>query len=549
MRRGFLATFLILLLTSSGPLAAQQPPPEKAGFPFTLPGGGASSFSQPALADLKITGGKAGVKSIVFGSDQGELHVIYQLAGGTWGEAPGFPVAVGGSIVSSPAVGDLDDPQDGIPELVVGYGPSNGSQPGGVKAFRNNGTLLWSRPSLDVGIPDGRADPVVGTPAMGDVDGDGKNDVIWGATDFRIYFVNGKTGADKPNWPRHALDSILSSPVLHDMDGDGWLEIIVGVDAHADATFGTPNGGCIHVIPATQPLIGATFPSSIGYPQNLPGFPKCVDQVISSAPAVGDIDGDGRPEIMHGTGNFYGSAAAPGFTPSERVYAWKCDGTAVAGWPVAISGQMQFNTSPALANLDGDAALEVVVTSDNTRSSSTFHVYAFKGNGTLMPGWPAVPESYFGTTLNAANPVIADVDGATSDLEILVPTNTEVALFSTTGWQLTDNGSHTGLRSFYTPTAIAGVAVAELDSPSDGRIDVVVVSAAPFPSSANTEIHVWNPVSRSAIPPWGMFRQDASRRGVAPGTGPCGSGPSVSTTLLLTDSEVTARRSREARRR
>ncbi len=256
----------LALLSSTAFAQVPQQPPIKAGFPLTLPGQGAVT-AKPALADLKIAGDTAGVRSIVFGGNNGNLHVIHRTSPTTWAEAPGWVggVAVGAKMFSSPAVGDLTG--DGIPEIVVGYGdPFAGSLVGGVKAFRNNGTLLWDRPSLDRDL-NGRPDAVVGTPAIGDVDGDGQNDVVWGSTDFKVYFVNGSTGANKPNWPRDVLDSVLSSVVLHDMDGDLRPEIIVGVDAHLDPTFGTPNGGCLHVIPGAQPVIPANpFPANVGYP-------------------------------------------------------------------------------------------------------------------------------------------------------------------------------------------------------------------------------------------------------------------------------------------
>jgi hypothetical protein len=406
-------------------------------------------------------------------------------------------------MLSSPAVADITG--DGVPEIVIGFGDINGTVAGGVKAFRNNGTLLWSRSSLDQGIPDGRPDPVVGTPAIGDVDGDGQNDVVWGATDFNVYFVTGSTGANKPNWPRNMIDTVLSSPVLHDMDGDGKLEIIVGADAHsAGAPFNTPNGGCLHVMPSAQPAFTGIFPD-VGYPQNLPGFPRCVDQVIYTDPVVGDIDGDGRPEIVHGTGNFFQGA-------TKAVYAYECDGSNVPGWPVPLSGQTQFGSSIALANLDGDAALEVVLSVD-----TTFQVYAIKGNGGVI--FAKAPKAFAGVSVNAGSPIVADVLGGTSAPEILVPTNTDAAVFDAAGNQLTDGGTHGGQPSFYTDTTLTNISVGDLDG--DGSIDVVAVSGTPFPSGANTEVRVWNPIARNTAPLWGQYRQNERRTGVGLGAGPC----------------------------
>src|SRR5678815_3351344 len=60
----------------------------------------------------------------------------------------------------------------------------------------------------------------------------------------------------------------------------------------------------------------------------LPGFPQYVNQTIVSSPAVGDIDGDGYLDIVVGGGIYYPGAVG------HQVYAWKRDGTFVPGWPV-----------------------------------------------------------------------------------------------------------------------------------------------------------------------------------------------------------------------
>jgi hypothetical protein len=505
------------LALAGGALHAQTPitAPYKSGFPLTLSGqspDGTSAYNHPMAADLGLT---PGFKSIVFGLRNGKLYVVEHKANNTWGVAAGWPVQLPAHIASSAAVGDIDG--NGTPDIVVGYGSpfTESSAHGGLKAFDRNGTQLWEVLTSDVtpGPANGFRDPVFATPAIGDIDGDGTMEVVFGGLDHKLYVVNGENGqSNNPAiWPRDMRDTVFASAALHDIDGDGRLDIVAGVDAHQEGPpFNTPNGGCLHVLRYDG--------------TEAPGFPHCIDQTVNSSPAVGDIDGDGKPEIVHGTGNFFTDAnngSQP--APQHLLYAWNCDGSAVAGFPVAISGQVV--TAPALANIDGDPQLEIVASTDNSGASGKYELYAFNGDGSKIFG-PVVIKDFYGNSLSAADPMIADVMGDTA-LEILVPTNSEVAVFSTAGVQLTEEGPpYTAQKiSFNTESGLGAVAVTDLETNGAGsQIEMIAVSAGPFGSWTNTVVHVWNPIARTSTPPWGFFRQDERRRGVAPGTAGCGGG-------------------------
>lgn len=483
---------------------AQQPllPPYKSGFPLKFPGHGTIVGSKPVMADLGLT---PGFRSIVFATRNGELFVVKHNNDGTWGLAPGWPQTLPSHAYSSPAVGDLNG--DGIPEIVVGYGStSQTNKPGGIRAYRRNGTMLWDIPGGAAGLPpagsfvgpDGfEHDPVQSTPAIGDIDGDGHAEVVWGGLDHHVYAVDGATGNAKPGWPVDVLDTVFSSPVLFDLLGDGKLEIIIGSDDYLI------QGGRLNVLrPDGTPL---------------PGWPKNVDQVVSSSPVVADITGDGRPKIIHGTGRFWGPPSQPGM-PTHAVYAWNADGTAVAGWPVAVDGQV--DSTPAIADLDGDGVADVIVTDDNSGPSQTSHVYAFKGDGSVM--WKTQPKDFFGSTLSAGEPVVADMLGSGKELNVLVPTNGEVAVFTSKGVQLTETSPHQQPQkySFAAQTSVDNVAVGDLEIDGAGnQIEVLVISAEPFPSGTDLVIHVWNPIGCTSTPPWGNFHHTADRLGVADGTG------------------------------
>ena len=67
---------------------------------------------------------------------------------------------------------------------------------------------------------------VYSSPALGDIDGDGKLEVVVGSSDSTVYALNGEDGSFL--WSYTTGDYVYSSPALGDIDGDGKLEVVVG---------------------------------------------------------------------------------------------------------------------------------------------------------------------------------------------------------------------------------------------------------------------------------------------------------------------------------
>ena len=66
---------------------------------------------------------------------------------------------------------------------------------------------------------------------------------------------------------------------------------------------------------------------------------------ILEAPAIADVDGDGRSEVIAGSSGYL-------------LHAFREDGTEPAGWPKNTGGWLL--ASPAVGDVDGDRKPEVV---------------------------------------------------------------------------------------------------------------------------------------------------------------------------------------------
>ena len=143
---------------------------------------------------------------------------------------------------SSPAIGNLDG--TGRMALVVGTGTGPSGDAFATNSLRafylDNGATVPGWPVVLNG-------PIFGSPVIGDVNGNHRNDVVVTAcatcSDGRVWAFNGHGGA---LWNRKLGGTeILSTPILVDLDGNGVNDVAVG-QAGAFYFLRGSNGGSLY---------------------------------------------------------------------------------------------------------------------------------------------------------------------------------------------------------------------------------------------------------------------------------------------------------------
>jgi hypothetical protein len=281
----------------------------------------------------------------------------------------GWPRNIGKSPWSTPAVGDVD--ADDRFEIFLCSGSGSGTYRGVLFGFNHNGSDIIdgdSNPST-VGVFHVSENPscrfMYNSPALADIDGDGKDEIIHlektshtGPSRSTLKVFNGD-GSMVPGFPYGAgvLKGTTSSPVVADLDNNGDLEIIAVTEDRVDVVNHD----------------GSVFTGWPKFLTSLPGSGSGVRDFMS-CPAVGDLNGDGLPEIVVGW-------------LDGLVYAWTgAGGTLLSGFPTDVvasgAGFDQYMRSAVIGNLDGDEYPEIVISAGNT------NIYAIKRNGTVMGGFP-----------------------------------------------------------------------------------------------------------------------------------------------------------------
>ena len=317
----------------------------QVGFPADVSG---ELISSAAIVDLDNDG-----ENEIFSSDKGGFVHVFEKDGTEWLDDT-FPYETEDQNWGSPAVGNLNS--DDFDDVVISsknskiyiFGSTQDIESGLLNIFNSGGY-------------------VTATPALGDVDGDGEDEIVFGqyGGPERIYAIN-FDGSNVDGFPVQLNEKVQRGVALSDFNGNGKMDIVVGTDdefihlIHDDGTivWSYETGGDIRVAPTVlelntgEKIVLAGSKDDNFYALNSDGslrFMIETDDDISTEASVVDIAGVG-PVIF--------------FASGSMVYAVETDGTCL------------------LANLCGtsDSDLGADVTSSIVFSESDNTIYMMFGD-------------------------------------------------------------------------------------------------------------------------------------------------------------------------
>ncbi len=183
------------------------------------------------------------------------------------------------------------------------------------------------------------------SPAVADLDGDSKPEVIWG--NESLFALNGEDGSTQ--WQANSGARIWPGIVVTDLTGDGSQEIVVGRNGSQQLTVYTSAGVPVWT---RSPFSGEV-----------------------RALAVEDLEQDGVREIVVGR-------ASSGGTRQVSVYG--PDGSVRQGWPARRDGEAGFGAgiyhqNISVADMDGDGNKEIFAPTD------THYITALDRGGNQLP--------------------------------------------------------------------------------------------------------------------------------------------------------------------
>ena len=403
---------------------------------------------------------------------------------------PGFPKVIAGTTFEGAIYCNLDSDPD--LEIVSNINTT-------IQAFNKDGSNVAGWP-VNVGTQ-----PLQGAPAFGDIDGDGQEEIVCvstlGSNQGRIYAYK-KNGTSLTGFPvTHGYSA--RTPVLADLNNDGKMEIIVNKRLSGAGEVWVYKGD------------GTVYS----------GWPKPINHVPASSSAVGDITGDGIPEII-----------AESYT---SLYAWDRDGNLLTGFPFVLPGDYKNSySSPVLADVNNDNIREIIFGSQSQSGTGCVHI--IKNDGTVYPNWPKITDNWVYTApavglinndnvldiavgdqvlsgtpidklycwdvsgnslagfpvnnLNAINSqiLIGDIDND-NNMELIIDDNTRSDP-GERGWYLAYNHDGTPVTGF--PIELNGWTMFNVpcltDIDRNGILDIIGSGQTGFGTTANINLYLWN---------------------------------------------------------
>ena len=306
-------------------------------------------------------------------------------------ESEGFPVQFTDETSSHLAVGDVDG--DGDEEIVLISDE--------VYVWHHDGSELLDGDgdSQTLGkFTDLNSTLAPSGVALAQLDDEPGLEIVMTELDTPAVYIFNKHGEVLPGWPQTVNASagdkwIWATPAVGDVDGDGSPEIV------ANSLNGVT---WVWHIDGTELRDGDNNPATNGIFKIRSG---ATWEWGHSSPALYDLDGDGAKDIIFGS-----KVNVAGTFP---LYAWRYDGTDVPGFPYLAAANI--DNSPSLGDLNNDGVMEICFYDWGKR------LHVVKADGSSYPGFPLTFNSY--SNLSPCPSVALGNLDEDADLEILVAAN------------------------------------------------------------------------------------------------------------------------------
>ena len=339
---------------------------------------------------------------------------------------------------------------------------------------------------------------VTGPLASGDLEGKGQADIV--VTSFSA-FVTAFRPDGSMIWRYKTDDSINGGAVVGDIDRDGKNEVVFGSDTSLDTSPSHyyNEGGFVNIL------------SSNGSMRSR----YAVGEGIWSSPALADLSGNGYLDIVVGTGlrdDLFATASPAVKAAGNVLIALDWQGHPLWTYRTTADNSLSRETyaSPAVADLRGDGKLEVI---EEDRAGL---VHVIQANGKDLPGWeggrsifqPGSPPQGD----NFSSVIVADVTGGGAP-DIIAAGHYALTAF--------DAGGH-ALWYLNTPKGANGIPENLQNAPAVGQLDgqgglelAAVSSLASGTSNPPDMVSIYQLPASPLAPPWPMLRRSAAGVAVA----------------------------------